>query len=211
MFKVLLSILSLLFLVTNTDAATFPASACTSSAIQAAVNLADNGDTVTVPSCTQTAWTGTVTITKRIILQGAGSGNTILQRSAVPATFLSAPMFEVSGVTGFEMKGFTLNGTQDTHPNEWADDGLELLNCIDFKIHDNNFTYLAQGIVVHGNPTVQKGVIYDNSFTGNYCTSGCGGSGSLGYGIHVYGNGTSPALSLGTETNVFIEHNTLLR
>lgn len=211
MVLLLFIITVLITFTTSSHAATWPAANCSISAIQDAIDLADNGDTVTLPSCVQTIWTSTVNITKRITLKGAGVGNTIIRRSEVSANHPSTnPMFHASGVTGFEMSDMTLNGTNDTLPNEWRDGGLLLTSCIDFKIHHMNFTFFGNALVVMGDPTLVKGVIYENTFTDNYFNQ-IGGVGGLGYGVYVHGNGTYPALSLGTLTNTFIENNTFTR
>jgi hypothetical protein len=155
-----------------------------------------------------TTWTSTVTINKRIILEGNGTSNTVIQRSRVAAGFLSNPMFHVTGVTGFEMRELTLDGTRDTDPNVYQDTGLYLQNCVDFRIHHMAFTDFAIAVASHGDPTVQRGLIDHNTFTDNFYTTG---GGSLGYGVFTTGNGTYPALSLGTATNVFVEDNTFTR
>jgi hypothetical protein len=63
----------------HAGAATIPAANCSADAVQAAINSANNGDTVTIPAGTCT-WTKMVTIpdTKGITLQGAGIDSTIL-------------------------------------------------------------------------------------------------------------------------------------
>lgn len=59
---------------------TIAAADCSSAAIQAAVNAAADGDTVTVPACAAATWAGGVSIpsTKGITLQGAGADRTII-------------------------------------------------------------------------------------------------------------------------------------
>jgi hypothetical protein len=66
-------------LITATvQAATYTAASCSISDVQTAINSAVGGDTVTIPACSQTNWSSTLTITKGITLQGAGAGQTIL-------------------------------------------------------------------------------------------------------------------------------------
>jgi hypothetical protein len=61
----------------DAKATTFAASSCNTSAVQAAINSASEGDTVTIPGGTCT-WTSGVTISgKGIIVQGAGSGRIV--------------------------------------------------------------------------------------------------------------------------------------
>ncbi len=117
-------------------------------------------------------------------------------------------MFKVMGVTGFEMRNLTLDGTYDTHPSVYQDMGLGLTDAVDFRIHGVAFQNLARGIEIHGDPTVTRGVIYQNTFTDMYYRDSIR---ALGYGVVVYGNGTWPLLSLGMLQNVFIEDNTFTR
>jgi hypothetical protein len=52
-------------------------------------------------------------------------------------------------------------------------------------------------------PIKQRGVIYKNDFIDNYNNS----VRNLGYGVVVYGDGSWPALELGTQNAIFIEDN----
>src|ERR1041384_7598291 len=197
-----------------TQAATINAASCSITDIQAAHTSASNGDTIQLPTCTQTTWTSTVTITKAVTIKGNGTANTNLQRSAVASDYESNVMFRVQGVTSGTtiFQDFTLNGTQDTNEGAWLDMGIWLDNGGEFRIHHMQFTYLGIAIQVHGNPTVQKGVIDHNTFTNIY-TQACNcspsfGADSYGYAVSVVGSGTYGALVLGTDQNVFIEDNT---
>ena len=58
-------------------ATTWPASDCEVANVQAAINLASDGDTVTIPSGT-CEWTSLVTFNKAIKIQGAGTTSTII-------------------------------------------------------------------------------------------------------------------------------------
>ncbi len=107
------------------------AASCSPTDVQRAVDAADIGGTVTLPSCTYMAWGTTVSITKPITLEGQGTHQTILRRQAGGALI----MFQVTGVTGFEMRNLTLDGTYDTDPNVHQDLGLALLDVVDFRIH----------------------------------------------------------------------------
>ena len=204
--KLLLSVLTLVITLTGHQlqayAATVNAASCSLSDVQAAVNAAASGDTVHLPTCTQTTWTGTVTINKRLILEGEGSANTVLGRSRVAAEFESNQMFRVSNVTGFEMRQMALDGTQDTDPGTWQDFGVSCINCVDFRFHHMTWTNFAVALMIRGNPTVQKGVVDHNTFTGNYFPW-------LGYATMVVGDGQYPATlpTLGTDLAVFVEDN----
>jgi hypothetical protein len=67
----------LIYCTTYAYAATIEASSCSLAHVQAAVNAAARGDTVSVPAgrCT---WTGQLLITKAITLEGAGLGSTVI-------------------------------------------------------------------------------------------------------------------------------------
>ena len=56
------------------------ASDCSNGAIQTAVNAAVDGDTVQIPTCSRTTWTGDINIpnSKGLIIQGNGTANTII-------------------------------------------------------------------------------------------------------------------------------------
>ncbi|HVN81781.1 MAG TPA: hypothetical protein VMW38_22540 [Terriglobia bacterium] len=66
------------FVIGTSRAATHAAASCNISDVQAAVNAAASGDTVTIPACSQTNWSSTLTINVGITLQGAGQSNTII-------------------------------------------------------------------------------------------------------------------------------------
>src|SRR5262245_41782434 len=181
------------------------AASCSPFDVQTAVDASDIGGTVTLPACAYPAWNTTVVITKPIILEGRGAQLTTLHRQAGGAL----AMFWVTGVTGFEMRNLTLDGTYNTHPSVYQDMGLGLINAVDFRIHNVAFQNLARGIEIRGDPTVTRGVIYQNTFTDMYYRDPI--LGALGYGVVVMGNGTWPPLRLGTLQNVFIEDNTFTR
>jgi hypothetical protein len=207
--KILLSVLTLVITLTGHQlearAATINAASCSPTDVQSAVNSASIGDTVHLPTCTYPNWNTTVTIAKQIILEGNGVANTVIQRARVGAGYESNEMFAVQSVTGFEMRNMTLDGTADTDPNVWQDFAIVLFNCVDFRIHHMTIQNFAVGVQVDGDPLVQRGVIDHNTFTDNYySTSG----GSLGYSVSLVGNGTWPALELGTAQNIFVEDNT---
>src|ERR1700722_14827042 len=67
------------------QAATVAAASCSSSAVQAAINSASNGDTVQVPGPCSVSWPSGVTISgKGITLNGGGA--TVTGHSASPAS-----------------------------------------------------------------------------------------------------------------------------
>ena len=182
------------------------ATSCSPTHVQAAITAAAVNDTVRLPACTYTTWSGTVTIPKALILEGMGMGSTILRRDAV-ATSSATPMFRVTSVTGVTMRHLQLNGTQDTHPGTYFDVAIELVSSVDFLLYALHIEAFALGIQVTGDPLVQRGVIAASTFSGNACEP-CGGVSGTSYAIVVHGTNTAPALTLGTAQNVFIEANT---
>lgn len=75
------------------DAAVIHAQSASRTDVGAAVALAKDGDTVTVPAGTAT-WTATLSITKNITLQGAGEGQTMITENLPRAA--NSPIFSVS-------------------------------------------------------------------------------------------------------------------
>jgi hypothetical protein len=81
---------------TNAKANTYPAASCNSSDVQAAINSASNGDTVTVPGGTCT-WSSGVTIAGRAItLTGAGGGGAVLYSSSTLSIATGSTTLSVS-------------------------------------------------------------------------------------------------------------------
>jgi len=104
--------------------ATHEAESTSLSHVQAAVDLCDAGDIVTVPSGSST-WNSGLTITTHITLQGAGIGNTVITNgqnddggsaiSIVPAAPATTDLIRVTGFTfdgNNESRGISIsNGT----------------------------------------------------------------------------------------------------
>jgi hypothetical protein len=82
----------------NANASTIESVSCSQSHVQEAINEAVSGDTVMIPkgSCT---WSGTVKLSKRIILKGAGSSSTHITRTSNVAIDMG---YTASRVTGIE-------------------------------------------------------------------------------------------------------------
>ena len=76
--------------VPNVYAATITAQSCSQANVQAALNSASRGDTVTIPAgdCT---WSGTVSFTKALTIQGAGKSSTIHQKQYWCANWYYVP------------------------------------------------------------------------------------------------------------------------
>ena len=185
------------------QAATIHASACTATAIQTAVTTAAEGDTVQIPACTQTNWTGTVTIAKRLIVQGTGAATTILRKPAASSNPLFTVQCSNGAVSGVVLHSMALQGTGVDLANDY---GIVLENrCVDFQVHSITFTEFAHSalsVVDSGASAGSRGVIYACTFSKAFVAS------NLGYSVRVIGNGAYGALSLGTQEAVFIEDNT---
>ncbi len=174
---------------------------CSFDAVQAAVATARPGKTVAIPagSCD---WGGNqLALRAGIGLRGAGRDMTILRRTAAvpPNTYLVRYDCRHGGKAMFSdmtLVGANLPGSDER--------GLGLTNgCVDFVVANAKFTrFVFAGIEVRG-AARQRGVIYGNQFVDNYNST----VHNLGYGVVVFGDGSWPALELGSENAVFVEDN----
>lgn len=182
--------------VSASEAATISATSCSSSAVQAAIDSAQNGDTVLVPSGSCT-WSSGVSISgKAIHLQGEAAGTVTLTHGAGSATLIaiteaSAGRVEVSNLTLLRGSG---SGRLIMVNN--ASNGRAVL------IHDN--TMGPNSIRLETN----RGVIYRNTLNG----AGLGSSGIQCKPIGLTSSWTT-ASTMGTadvsgESNVYVEDNT---
>ena len=136
--------------------ATVGASSCSLSDVQAALNSARDGDTVTVPAGTCT-WSGTLTLSRGLHLKGAGPsatrvtvGGTIqMSKHSSYHTALSGFAFSKSG-GGNSARILVVNGAWDGAPP---------------LIFDNTFTLNGAGAIRY---QTNGGVIYGNTFTGTW-------------------------------------------
>ncbi len=99
--------------IAHADAVTITATSCSQVDVQAAINSANEGDTVYVPagSCT---WKTKVTISKGIILQGAGIDQTTIVDNvptAVGQSGKEALLIAVNSGTAPRVTGFTFSDT----------------------------------------------------------------------------------------------------
>ena len=88
---------------------TISAASCSQSDVQAAINSASTGDTVLVPAgnctwTTQTAYTPSVSVTKAVILKGAGIDQTVIR----DGTNIDERPLEIN--SGARVTGFTFTG-----------------------------------------------------------------------------------------------------
>ena len=204
--KILLVLLVLLFPL-GAHAATINASACTPAAVTTAIAAASAGDTVQLPTCTTTTWNAQVTVAKAVHIKGTGTTTTNLRKSVTAPFFRFDSGSPSSPLTDFSLCCMTLEGiTHGIAPlfeQASNDHGVYLSNGVDFRVYDMTFQYMSIALSVFGNPQVQRGVIYNNTFFHNVRYSSTSG----GYGVEVRGNSTYPTLELGTTQNVFIEDN----
>ena len=169
---------------THTFATTIEAASCSLAHVQTAVSSAGRGDTVIVPagSC---KWAGTLSITKAIILQGAGAGRTIITSNFIPSTKVdgmgsgeSLIFFKSSNIasdtnTNLRITGFTfdlnhktsgilINNFSTTPLNKLRIDNNTFLNCYyggttSFNWYSTIMTYGTVYGVIHSN-TFSSGV-----------------------------------------------------
>src|SRR5215471_10293319 len=120
------------FGISSARAGTVNATSCSQSAVQSAVNSAGNGDTVTIPSCSNTTWTSHVSWSnKGILLQGAGVNVTNITDGT------SDGVFTVSGASTsnfVEITGMTIS-SQTTKAGGMIQVGGTMFSQNSFRIH----------------------------------------------------------------------------
>jgi hypothetical protein len=201
------------------EAASIDAASGAAADIQAAIDKAQPGDTVTIPPG-RYLFEGQVHAPDGIHLKGAGRDRTLLIKNDDLSEWHA--MFTIDSRTGrpFIFSGITLQGRLDVlqganrkkAATNVKDQGLVIQGAArDVQIYDSRFTkFLRAGIEfegtagsVHGNPT---GVVYHNEFIDNWYPY-------LGYGIAIDGDPTSwnrPAV-LGSGDALFVEDNSFDR
>lgn len=172
MKKIALFILFILYLWCLSFSDTHEAASCSQADVQATINAADPGDTVHIPSG-DCSWTGGITITKQIVLEGNGKANTIIRSSGA----YTSALFIWDGVDDLVVRSLTLKGRGDGSTN---DRGLSLENdCQGFRVHDCEFSDFGYyGVQTWGRC---KGVFYLCDFIDCYKPG-------LGYGGLVRGD-----------------------
>ena len=117
--KNMIVILFLIFgLTKNLEADIIYAASCSQEDVQAAIDLANDGDIVIVPAGTCT-WDSAVSFYKSITVQGAGIDSTIIIDSTPGYPTWEQTPFWISGSTGktFRITGFTFKDTRTSDPN----------------------------------------------------------------------------------------------
>jgi len=197
------------------EAATVTANSCALSDVQAAIRRAANGDTVQVPSGT-CSWTGTLSLSKPIFLKASGAV-TIIDNYPGNADLL---VIDESAAGSIRISGFTWQrgvGPNTTYgsavigmnPNK---NGKPIL------IDHNTFNMSTSGNSIRAG--TNKGVIWNNTFTGQIAGSGgagcyCNNASALRHKLSAVYNSswTTPAV-YGTadangDQNLYFESNTL--
>lgn len=184
--------------------------------LNTAVASANAGDTVKIPGISRRL-DGTVTITKKISLIGAGIDTTILYRdeSISDATLASwGPMIifnindkKKSGITVSKItfKGQIPEIVSGDGGSLAADIGLKIVNATDFVVHDCKFMYFGDsGLQIRHYDDLARGLIFKSQFYRN-CKSSTGLG--LGYGIVIYGEGNRwvDHVQLGDLNAIYIE------
>lgn len=182
-------------------AAIYDAANCSVTTIQTIHDDAGtvDGDTIRVPACSETEWSSALTVTKGIILQGAGKTSTYIKAVAgVTSGVIKYIPASPSTSHRFRVTGFNINQGGITN-------GIYLSNATTtyeyIRIDNNNFTRTSdRGIYSAG---TFAGVIDSNTFTNN----GSGAGAASFYGL----DGTSWGLSrnFGKEYNIYFEDNTI--
>ena len=200
---------------TSASAAVISARSGLATDIQAAVNLAKTGDTVTIPAGTF-HFTGQVFAPDGIYIKGAGRDSTYLIKSDNLSEWHG--MFTIDAKTGqpFKFSGITLEGrlatlqgtNRTTVVTTVKDQGLVIYGAAkNVQIFDSRFTkFLRAGIEFQGDagsvPGEPNGVIYNNEFIDNWYIY-------LGYGVAINGSPKNwhQKVTLGSFNAVFVEDN----
>jgi len=202
--------LAILFLVGFLYADDHIAASLSQADIQTAVDAADAGDTVQLPSGTNNDFTGTVTISKAITVYGAGETTTVLKRASDPgdhASFFHVDPLESADQT-ITFHDFGLYGYGHTD-DETIDEGiwLDYSGETDYEIRIYNCQFREFGYAGIRTLGYWYGCIYDCDFIDNDVTG-------YGYGVAVGGltapgdggdNSWTRGHTLGSEFFIFVE------
>jgi hypothetical protein len=209
-FRIIMVIVfALLVGVPRAHSATISATSCSQSDVQAAVNLANNGDTVNIPSGSCT-WSRVLNVTKGVRITGSGSTNItgtaggIITFNVTEAVCASTP-YELDHINF--INAYAINSSDSAL--------VEALGtCQKFKIHDNTFDekvgYAQYFILVNG---YTYGVIYNNTFnqTGAIYQDGAISLKHTTWGGGLFGDGSwEDTPNLGTEKFLYAEGNTFI-
>lgn len=193
----LLLLTALCMIPAQSYTATYTASSCAKSAVDAAIASASDGDTVQIPACGSTTWASQVTTSKGITIQGAG----------IAATTINNNGFDMTAVDGksWRITGMTLTGTACinalTESKSWRVDHIHFNgNAPGAGRCENRVIWIEPT-----GPDYTKGLIDHNTFTD---------PGAIQIHMRASGDGGNGewirALGLGTDDAVYIEDNQFL-
>jgi len=213
-FRVVIACLAMIVLVHSTTAlaATITAATCGSADVAKALNSASEGDTVAIPAG-QCTWTANVSTSKRLTIQGAGIGQTVLIDGVSKATYPNIPQmfsWNVPDAGLSRMTGITWRGGGVVDPNNG---GMIQISgtAAQFRMDHNEFK--PNGTRAVGVYGYVRGVIDHNIFdvsSGN------------GFGLYIFHNtwnlpgsdfgdaSWAAPDTMGTAEALFVEDNTFV-
>lgn len=137
------------------------------------------GNTVNIPACAQGScvWTSSVTITKDMIIKGAGKDSTYIRNNITPSGSVYSGIFRfqpdattlarIDSILGDTAVFEISNITFDSESVVAYRCAIQMINTTNttarrIKIHDNRFATMSMSIMTDGSNTA--GVIYNNIF-----------------------------------------------
>lgn len=153
-------IVSLVWMVLSSmaHAATIVAASLSSADVQAAINLAAEGDTVQLPSGSATWTTGVTVVNKALTIVGAGITSTVLTHNIASAPLIYAYGL---GTKAFDISNLTVIGSSLSNIGLISIGSVATINR-GWKVHDILFTGLVRrGLYLTGQ---SEGVVYRCTF-----------------------------------------------
>ncbi len=150
--------------IIEVDAAINNASSCSQSDVQAAIDFANDGDTVKVPACNNGIWNSQVTIpnSKGIKLEGAGIDQTVISLNA--SNSMKFVIYTASGNSTTEVSDITFSGGSSSGNALVNVRGTGVFRLHHLKFEDNNIRVLWIGTKFTSNYG-PFGVIDHSTFT----------------------------------------------
>jgi hypothetical protein len=199
----------------STFSATYTASSCDRSAVQALVDAAVDGDTIIIPSGT-CVWTGGVSINGKAITL-AGSSNTVIVDGAPDGTYFVHIIESPNGHA--EVKNLTFDSRSSSHGSGWPTFHVAIIRATNGRAvlaHDNTHLFSNGGGVNAYFTNANRGVIYRNRITAlmpvpplyrnTFSAIRCKNSADLSLWESPSTAGT---LDLTGESNLYFEDNTI--